>query len=114
MVSPTIRDTSPVAVLMDPKNDVPASERDMRLEDYLNDRIQTTVDLGGLASLIETVDIQKKQLDQQVNFSLLLNDLRLDAKYGGYQGWVYDLLDREAARRTKNSTSLTSLDNWET
>ena len=94
MVSPTIRDTSPVAVLMDPKNDVPASERDIRLEDYLNDRIQTTVDLSNLASLIETVDIQKKQLDQQVNCSLFCNDLWPDAEYGGYQGWVHYLLNR--------------------
>jgi hypothetical protein len=70
----SIRDSSPVAVLVDPKSDVPTSERDMRLEDYLNDKIQTMTDLSNLASLIETVEIQKKQLDQQVSGCLSLND----------------------------------------
>ena len=68
------RDPSPMAVLVDPKNDIPVGERDIRLEDYLNDKIQTKVDLGNLAGLIATVDLQKKQLDQQVNHSYLFND----------------------------------------
>ena len=68
------RDLSPLAVLVDPKSDVPVGERAIRLEDYLNDKIQTKVDLGNLASLIETVDLQKKQLDQQVNRAHLSND----------------------------------------
>ena len=63
-----------MAVLVDPKNDIPVGERDIRLEDYLNDKIQTKVDLGNLAGLIATVDLQKKQLDQQVNHSYLFND----------------------------------------
>jgi RAD50-interacting protein 1 len=69
----TTRDPSPMAVLIDPKNDIPVGERDIRLEDYLNDKIQTKVDLGNLASLIATVDLQKKQLDQQVTHAILLN-----------------------------------------
>lgn len=70
----TFRDRSPVAVLMDPKNDVPASERDMRLEDWLNDKIQASADLHSIASLIEAVDVQKTQLDQQVNRFLCVNN----------------------------------------
>ncbi|KAF4630599.1 hypothetical protein G7Y89_g7538 [Cudoniella acicularis] len=38
----------------------------IRLEDYLNDKIQTAADLGGLASLIVNVEIQKKQLEEQL------------------------------------------------
>jgi hypothetical protein len=69
-MEPSIRRyPSPMAVLVDPKNDIPVGERDIRLEDYLNDKIQTKVDLGNLASLIATVDLQKKLLDQQVNHS---------------------------------------------
>lgn len=70
----TFRDKSLVAVLTDPKNDVPASERDMRLEDWLNDKIQASADLQSIASLIEAVEVQKTQLDQQVNHWLCVND----------------------------------------
>ncbi|KAH8819510.1 TIP-1 family-domain-containing protein [Xylogone sp. PMI_703] len=41
-------------------------ERDIRLEDYINDKIQTAADLGNLASLIYNVEIQKKQLEDQL------------------------------------------------
>lgn len=60
-------DSIPVAILKDPEKDIPLYERDIRLEDWLNDKIQTTADLSDLAKLIETVEIQKKQLDQQAS-----------------------------------------------
>lgn len=44
-------------------------ERDIRFEDYLNDKIQATADFGSLASLIANVETQKKQLEEQVRDS---------------------------------------------
>jgi len=60
------RDKSPLAVLLDPKRNNPRLENDVRLEDYLNDKIQTSTDFGSLKSLIANVELQKKQLEQQV------------------------------------------------
>ncbi|RDL31891.1 RINT-1 family protein-like protein [Venustampulla echinocandica] len=62
----TARDHSPLAVLLDPKQDIPQAELDIRLDDYLNDKIQTAADFGGLANLLANVDIQKKQLENQL------------------------------------------------
>lgn len=50
----------------DPKSDAQLGEVDTRLEDYLNDKIQTPADLASLASLMENVELQKKQLEEQV------------------------------------------------
>jgi hypothetical protein len=61
------RERSPLAILLDPKKDIAVSERDIRLEDYLNDKIQTAADFDSLASLIANVEIQKKQLEEQVS-----------------------------------------------
>lgn len=61
------RERSPLAVLVDPKTDIPIGERDIRLEDYLNDKIQTTADFSSLSSLLANVDLQKKQLEAQVS-----------------------------------------------
>lgn len=60
------RDKSPLAVLIDPQRMNPELEKDVRLEDYLNDKIQTSTDFGNLKSLIANVDLQKKQLEKQV------------------------------------------------
>jgi hypothetical protein len=60
------RNSSPLAYLINPKEDIPAAERDIRLEDWLNDKLQTTADLDDLAKLIAIVDDQKTQLDRQV------------------------------------------------
>jgi RAD50-interacting protein 1 len=68
METPSIaRDRSPLAVLLDPKIDIPLGERDIRVEDYLNDKIQTTTDLDSLESLIANVEAQKQQLEYQVS-----------------------------------------------
>ncbi|KAH8661474.1 RINT-1 family protein [Tricladium varicosporioides] len=60
------REMSPIAVLLDPKQDIPKGELEIRLEDYLNDKIQTAADFGNLATLIANVDKQKKQLEDQL------------------------------------------------
>jgi hypothetical protein len=62
-----IRDRSPLAVLLDPNTDIPLGERDIRVEDYLNDKIQTATDLESLESLIASVEAQKQQLEDQVS-----------------------------------------------
>jgi hypothetical protein len=61
-----VRVPESMAVLVDPKNDIPAVETDIRVEDYLNDKIQTRTDLGSVASLLATVEQQKEQLDKQL------------------------------------------------
>lgn len=60
------REQSRVAILHDPQNDTPLGEADIRLEDYLNDKIQTRADLASLASLMQNIELQKKQLEDQV------------------------------------------------
>ncbi|KAN0101854.1 RINT-1 family protein-like protein [Hyaloscypha variabilis] len=60
------RDRSPLAILLDPKTDIPLGERDIRLEDYLNDKIQTATDFESLESLIANVEAQKQQLEEQL------------------------------------------------
>lgn len=61
------RDKSPLAVLLDPADSIPLGENDIRLEDYINDKIQTSADFGNLNSLIASVDQQKEQLERQVS-----------------------------------------------
>jgi hypothetical protein len=58
---------SPVAVLLDPRTDIPIGERDIRLEDYLNDKVQARADLNNLSTLLENVEVQKQQLEEQVS-----------------------------------------------
>jgi hypothetical protein len=60
------RRPSPMAVLS-PNVDISLSERDIRLEDYLDDKIQVASDFDSLASLIANVELQKEQLEQQVS-----------------------------------------------
>lgn len=43
-------------------------ERDVRVEDYLNDKLQTYADLENLDTLLETVKQQQTLLRQQVQF----------------------------------------------
>ncbi|KAH8791597.1 RINT-1 family protein-like protein [Hyaloscypha finlandica] len=59
-------DRSPLAILLDPKTDIPLGERDIRVEDYLNDKIQTATDFENLDRLIASVEAQKLQLEDQL------------------------------------------------
>lgn len=68
------RERSPMAFRNDHISDVSLGEEDTRLEDYLNDKIQTRADLASLASLMENVELQKKQLEDQVGY-LIINVL---------------------------------------
>lgn len=45
---------------------VAQEEREVRVEDYLNDKLQTTADLAGIDALLEDVRRQQGLLDQQV------------------------------------------------
>ncbi|RAL61988.1 hypothetical protein DID88_002477 [Monilinia fructigena] len=60
------QERSPMAYLLDPNADIPVGERSIRVEDYLNDRIQITADLGNLTSLLDNIELKKKQLDEQL------------------------------------------------
>lgn len=53
-------------MLLNPQMDIPLGERDIRVEDYLNDKIQTAADLGDISSLLASVELQKTQLESQV------------------------------------------------
>lgn len=66
-----------MAILQDPKTEIPLGERDIRLEDYLNDKIQTRSDFASVANLLENVEIQKKQLDDQVSLVVFPEPLKL-------------------------------------
>lgn len=100
-----VRDHSPLAVLLDPKQDIPQAELDIRLDDYLNDKIQTAADFGGLANLIANVDIQKKQLEDQVSSYLRPRILsRLMANFMQLQD-ARSRLD-EARKASANHSSL--------
>ena len=46
--------------------DIQLSSRATRVEDYLNDKLQTTADLEGLDILLENVQTQQELLKQQV------------------------------------------------
>jgi len=87
MASPSIaRERSPIAVLLDPKTDIPLGERDIRLEDFLNDKLQTSADFENLDSLLANVAIQKEQLDKQVGFHYLCFGWKFDTKsYNSYK-----------------------------
>ena len=41
-------------------------ERDVRVEDYLNDKLQNSTDLTNIDSLLEDVKVQQVLLQQQV------------------------------------------------
>jgi hypothetical protein len=71
MSSSICRERSPIAVLLNPKKDIPIGERDIRLEDYLNDKIQTATDFDNLATLIANVENQQRQLNEQVSILYL-------------------------------------------
>ena len=66
------RDHSPIAVLADRKA-IDVGERDIRVDDYLDDKLQTDADFADLDSLIASVEIQCNQLQDQVGGDLLFN-----------------------------------------
>lgn len=62
-------DDTPVAYLRNPR-DVSGGERDIRLEGFLNDRLQLNGDFSNLDDLISEVDIAHERLQEQVSWSL--------------------------------------------
>jgi hypothetical protein len=59
------RERSPVAVLTD-RHSIDVEERDIRVDDYLNDKLQTAADFANLDFLIASVETQRIQLQDQV------------------------------------------------
>ena len=51
-------------------------ERAVRVEDYLNDKIQTHSDLENLDYLLDTVSKQQSLLEQQVSSRIRLSTIR--------------------------------------
>ncbi len=58
-------------MLLNPEKDIPLGERDIRVEDYLNDKIQTPGDLVDMPSLLASVEARQLQLEVQVRFNPL-------------------------------------------
>ena len=52
---------------------VSSDDRDIRVEDYLNDKLQTYADLDNLDSLLQNVKDQQALLKQQVIDSISLS-----------------------------------------
>lgn len=59
--------TASIGSLHGTSSSLSKTDEAMRLDDYLNDKIQTTSDLRGLASLIANVEDQRKSLEEQVS-----------------------------------------------
>lgn len=69
---------APVAVLLDPKSDIPLGEKNVKLDDYLNDKIQTRADFATLPSLLAKVEAQRRDLERQVGtFHSFVNSANL-------------------------------------
>jgi len=59
------RERGPVAVLAD-RRSIDVGERDIRVDDYIDDKLQTASDFASLDSLIASVETQRIQLQDQV------------------------------------------------
>lgn len=60
---------SPIAIVRNSSN-ISEGEHDIRLDDYLNDKLQTAADFQNLDSLIANVEEQRVQLLNQVSSSI--------------------------------------------
>jgi hypothetical protein len=69
------RTRSPTAVLADRSS----GERETRLDDFLNDKLQTITDFKNLDSLIASVEIQRLQLQDQVSILVSLSSTDVEA-----------------------------------
>lgn len=65
-MSKPVHGTESLGSLIGTTSALSKSDQDMRLDDYLNDKIQTTSDFKGLASLLASVEGQRKDLEEQV------------------------------------------------
>jgi hypothetical protein len=62
-----LHERNPLSARTDPKTNIAPGERDIRMEDYVNDKIQTVADLDDIESLIAAVEINHKLLEEQVS-----------------------------------------------
>lgn len=58
---------------------ISVEKRDIRVEDYLNDQLQTDADLENLDTLLDNVRNQQGLLKKQVHQELLLPDIPYSA-----------------------------------
>lgn len=65
------RERSPIAVLAD-RRSIDIGEQDIRVDDYINDKLQTAADLASVDSLIASVETQRTQLQAQVGDPMYL------------------------------------------
>jgi hypothetical protein len=73
-----------MAVVVDPKS-VQREERDIRVEDYLNDKLQTCDDLENLESLLFGVKNQHDVLTKQVSSTPRYCGNRLTLEYCSFE-----------------------------
>lgn len=74
------QERSPRAYLCNPVDDIPVGERNIRVEDWLNDKVQTTADMTDLSSLLENVEAKQRQLEEQVSRSVHVSLITLANK----------------------------------
>jgi hypothetical protein len=77
------RERSPHAAVAD-RHSIELDERDIRVDDYINDKLQTTGDFDNLDSLIASVETQRAQLQDQV--ILHLNKVLISMELGNPLG----------------------------
>jgi hypothetical protein len=65
------RERSPIALLAD-RSSIEPDERDIRVDDYLNDKLQTIADFEDLDALLANVETQRIQLEDQVSHFYLV------------------------------------------
>jgi hypothetical protein len=63
---------TPVAVLQYPGDAIPREEKNIKLDDYLNDKIQAQADFASLPSLLLKVEGQRRDLEKQARNCVLV------------------------------------------
>src|SRR5690348_5104436 len=77
----TVSTTAPMATFADRPTPPGAQGLDMRVEDYLDDKLQSTGDLENLDSLLANVETQRSQLQSQLDNAVKqLDEARLTSR----------------------------------
>jgi hypothetical protein len=66
---------TPIAVLLYPGDDIPREEKNIKLDDYLNDKIQARADFASLPTLLLKVEGQRRDLEKQVRIFVFAQEL---------------------------------------
>lgn len=95
------RERSPIAVLAD-RRSIDIGERDIRVDDYLNDKLQIASDFANLDSLIASVESQRVQLQGQVCDLIFCNPL---ARRSGRSCNVFNLVTLTVSLQLEDAQS---------